>query len=136
MIFVFRGDVGTLVELAYASKEECPIVFCRTEAQWYKMKNVRKLSHAELCDGIETARRCSRQLLSHPWSHVMNKRAGLIEISLYTCLMLVLLVACARANWTLVVAMFFAILIACFVLAKVDLIGNRSQIRRMSTYER
>jgi uncharacterized protein (TIGR00725 family) len=55
MIFVFRGDVGTLVELAYASKEKRPIVFCGTEAEWQDMQNVRQSKRADIRKGIETA---------------------------------------------------------------------------------
>lgn len=57
MIFVFNGDVGTLVELAYASREERPTVFCGTEAQWQEMKKVRQDKDAELRNGIKTALR-------------------------------------------------------------------------------
>lgn len=42
VIFVFPGDIGTLVELAYASKANRPVVFCGTESQWKKMDEVRK----------------------------------------------------------------------------------------------
>ena len=57
MIFVFRGDVGTLVELAYASKEKRPTVFCGSEAQWEEMKNVRQRKNEELRDALKTALR-------------------------------------------------------------------------------
>ncbi|MER9059917.1 hypothetical protein [Mesorhizobium sp. M0698] len=55
MIFVFPGDVGTLVELAYASKEKRPIVFCGTEAQWKEMDDVRQRKRSDIREGIETA---------------------------------------------------------------------------------
>jgi uncharacterized protein (TIGR00725 family) len=55
MVFVFRGDVGTLVELAYASKEKRPTVFCGTQVQWQEMKNVRRDRQDEIRDGIETS---------------------------------------------------------------------------------
>ncbi len=55
MIFVFPGDVGTLVELAYASKEGRPIVFCGTEAQWKEMDDVRQSERAKIREGIEKA---------------------------------------------------------------------------------
>jgi uncharacterized protein (TIGR00725 family) len=55
MIFVFAGDVGTLVELAYASKLKRPTIFCGTKAQWQEMKKVSKDKDDELSGGIETA---------------------------------------------------------------------------------
>lgn len=55
MIFVFPGEVGTLVELAYASKAERPIVFCGTEAQWKKMDEVRKDKRTEIREAIQKA---------------------------------------------------------------------------------
>jgi uncharacterized protein (TIGR00725 family) len=57
MIFVFPGESGTLVELAYASREKRPIVFCGTEAQWRNMKSVidHKVEGPKLRDGIKKA---------------------------------------------------------------------------------
>jgi uncharacterized protein (TIGR00725 family) len=55
MIFVFPGEVGTLVELAYASREKRPIVFCGTKAQWKEMDEVRQKSRSEIREGIEKA---------------------------------------------------------------------------------
>jgi len=55
MIFAFRGDVGTLVELAYASDAGRPIVFCGTEHEWNEMANVRETKRLDIRAGIETA---------------------------------------------------------------------------------
>jgi len=55
MIFVFPGEVGTFVELAYASKEGRPIVFCGTEAQWKEMNSDRQKNSSAIRKGIETA---------------------------------------------------------------------------------
>ncbi len=52
-----------------------------------------------------------------------RKFGGLIEIGLYACLVLVLLIGCARAEWPLVVVPIFAILFVAFALARVDLVG-------------
>jgi uncharacterized protein (TIGR00725 family) len=55
VIFVFPGDVGTLVELSYASVENRPIVFCGTEEQWHAMHAVRDLKRNELARALDTA---------------------------------------------------------------------------------
>ncbi len=55
VIFVFPGEVGTLVELAYASREKRPFVFCGTQAQWTEMNNDRNKNSSAIRDGIEIA---------------------------------------------------------------------------------
>ncbi|MGO7807191.1 hypothetical protein ACC778_33525 [Rhizobium ruizarguesonis] len=55
VIFVFPGEVGTLVELAYASREKRPILFCGTSAQWNEMGALRRTRKAKLREGLETA---------------------------------------------------------------------------------
>ena len=53
-----------------------------------------------------------------------RKLGVLIEIGLYACLVLVFLIACARGEWALVIVPIFAILLAAFALARVDLVGK------------
>lgn len=55
MIFAFRGDVGTLVELAYASDAGRPIVFCGTEHEWNEMANVSQTRRSDIRAGLKTA---------------------------------------------------------------------------------
>ncbi|MGR9134518.1 SLOG cluster 4 domain-containing protein [Rhizobium leguminosarum] len=55
MVFVFPGEVGTLVELAYASREKRPILFCGTRAQRNEMGALRRTKEAELREGLKTA---------------------------------------------------------------------------------
>ena len=53
-----------------------------------------------------------------------RKLGGLIEIGLYACLVLLLLIGCARAEWLLAVVPIFAIPFAAVALARVDLVGT------------
>lgn len=55
MIFVFPGEIGTFVELAYASREKRHIVFCGTEVQWNEMKSDRQKNSSAIRKGIEKA---------------------------------------------------------------------------------
>lgn len=55
MTFVFPGEVGTLVELAYASREGRPIVFCGTESQWKDMKSNRQKNSSKIREAIKEA---------------------------------------------------------------------------------
>jgi uncharacterized protein (TIGR00725 family) len=57
LVFVFPGESGTLVELAYASIEGRPVVFCGTAAQWKVMCELPldEKQRLELDKGVRTA---------------------------------------------------------------------------------